>query len=97
MRVLVKICETFSMNLVREATAAAGLGLTQGYVRCNCTGICGNKRCSCREHGLGCNTKCHPNTPQRCTNVEKEDNSKKKITLKKKLANNLFIFLITFF
>ena len=57
---------------VREAIVHSSLGLSQGYVRCNCGGKCANNRCTCRAAQVHCNTKCHPKTSTLCTNTSKE-------------------------
>lgn len=38
------------------------LGNTQGYVRCQCTKRCTNKKCKCVSMGYTCNSKCHNST-----------------------------------
>lgn len=41
-------------------------GNTQGYIRCQCTKRCVNKKCKCVSSGLTCNSKCHHS--QDCAN-----------------------------
>ena len=55
---------------IREAMKSVSVGLGQGLVRCNCSGKCANRRCSCYDSKIGCNTKCHPKTAKKCENVK---------------------------
>jgi hypothetical protein len=55
---------------IREAMKSVSVGLGQGFVRCNCSGKCANRRCGCFESKIGCNTKCHPKTTKKCENVK---------------------------
>lgn len=38
----------------------------QGYQRCHCKGGCKSKKCSCKQNGVLCNSKCHSSLP--CNN-----------------------------
>ena len=44
---------------VREAVKLLSVGNGQGYMRCNCAGLCATMKCSCRSAGLTCSSKCH--------------------------------------
>ncbi len=55
---------------IREAMKSVSVGLGQGFVRCNCSGKCANRRCGCFDSKIGCNTKCHPKTTKKCENVK---------------------------
>ena len=48
-----------TMVSVRKAVSELSLGGGQGMVKCNCTAGCKNKRCSCRQNGILCNSRCH--------------------------------------
>ena len=47
---------------------SVSVGLSQGFVRCNCSGKFSTRRCGCFDSKIGCNTKCHPKSPDRCEN-----------------------------
>ena len=51
-----------------EAVSNSSLGMSQGYVKCDCSGKCGNRRCGCVASNIPCNTKCHPRTTKLCEN-----------------------------
>ena len=40
-------------------------------IRCQCKGDCDTKRCSCRNHGLGCSCVCSECRGTNCTNVSR--------------------------
>ena len=44
---------------VRSAVSKLSVGHGQGFLRCNCTGDCKTKRCSCRKAEISCNSRCH--------------------------------------
>ena len=70
------ICYVIEKVSIREAVKSVSLGLSQGFIRCNCNGKCITNRCSCKEANLSCNTKCHP-TSSKCENIE--DKSKNQV------------------
>jgi hypothetical protein len=46
--------------MVRSAVRSLSIGNGQGYVRCQCRGMCLIKRCFCFKAGNLCNSACHP-------------------------------------
>ncbi|RNA07172.1 KRAB-A domain-containing 2 [Brachionus plicatilis] len=53
----------------REAVRLLSIGHGQGYLKCNCTGNCATKRCSCKKANLKCSSKCH-GKEFKCANCE---------------------------
>ena len=49
----------------QESVGIGGTG--QGYSKCNCTGTCQRRTCSCKKNSLKCSTHCHPNG-KKCLN-----------------------------
>ena len=69
----VKIGEIDYIELsFREAVSNSSL-MSQGYVKCDCSGKCSNKRCGCVANNIPCNTKCHPKTVSKCLNLHLDE------------------------
>jgi hypothetical protein len=48
------------MTVIRSAVWSLSIGNGQGYLRCQCWGMCLTKRCFCFKAGNLCNSACHP-------------------------------------
>ncbi|RNA08591.1 KRAB-A domain-containing 2-like [Brachionus plicatilis] len=53
----------------REAVRLLSICHGQDYLKCNCTGNCATKRCSCKKANLKCSSKCH-GKEFKCANCE---------------------------
>ena len=60
---------------VREGMAAISPVGGQGHVHCGCKTTCTQNSCSCRKHGLLCNSRCHKSNNRNCLNCFPDDES----------------------
>ena len=57
--VTLKIPDLSKQVSVRQAAGLVDIGGGQGMLKCNCQGDCSRRICTCRNHKVLCNSRCH--------------------------------------